>query len=62
MRDRIRERRRLAVIARHLAAEDPRLVEAFQLWNERCNGRPDDPARVWALGSTLRAAFGRLLR
>lgn len=69
VRDRIREARRLAAIARQLAADDPQLAEAFQLWNERCGGVP---ARMpgWMAGSgpaaavviTLRGVLGRLLR
>lgn len=66
MRDRIREARRLAAIARHLAAEDPRLAEAFHLWNERCGGVPaarsPGPGSAAVVVATLRAVLGRLLR
>ena len=32
------EGRLLAQIERHLAHDDPVLVECFHLWNERCGG------------------------
>lgn len=40
-----RERRRLAEIEKHLAFDDPRLAEAFQLWHERCSSA-EGSARV----------------
>jgi hypothetical protein len=69
VRDRIREARRLAAIARQLAADDPHLAEAFRLWNERCGGASvrmpghtagAGPAAV--VVTVLRGVLGRLLR
>lgn len=70
MRDRIREARRLAAIARRLAADDPELAEAFHLWNLRCGGVPVGSMPGWMAGAgpaaavvtTLRGLLGRLLR
>ncbi|GAA3230967.1 hypothetical protein GCM10017691_24460 [Pseudonocardia petroleophila] len=65
MRDRIREARRLAAIARQLAADDPQLAEAFHLWNERCGGAPAARAAMGPAATVLgalRGVLGRLLR